>query len=232
MATFTRSEWGSVYPRGGNPIDHPVLEIYVHHYNSAIVAPNTLEGSLARVRDAQRYHVETKGWQDIAYSWLADDLGNLFEGRGWWRTGAHTEGSNSSGYGICWLGDSNVSPPTAAALRAITSCTRSGIALGAVTVAPNILGHRDRALSACPGDVLYALLPTLHAMLLNGQIPSGDDDMTDDERAMLIRIHGVLGNDQPGWGRPPSINDVVTIFADRLTAIDARIEAIAAKLGI
>lgn len=68
------------------------------------------------------------------------------------------------------------------------------------------------------------LVAQMAARIIGGQQPEGAD-MTDDERAMLIRVHGVLGNDYPGFGRPPTINDVVAILSGRLDQVDAALAA-------
>ena len=91
MKVYTRRDWGSAYGPGGYQLGQ-VPEGYVHHYNSGISPPRTVADAMARVRAAQVYHAVTQGWGDIGYSWLVDDLGNAYEGRGWWRTGAHTYG--------------------------------------------------------------------------------------------------------------------------------------------
>ena len=181
---YSRADWGSEYPRGGNVINGPVGEVYVHHYNSGISPPQTVADSMARVLGGQRYHAATQGWGDIGYSWLVDDLGNIFEGRGWWRTGAHTYGHNSKGYGICWLGDSNVSKPTHAALGAIAETVRLGINAGALHAAPTIVAHRDRVPdTSCCGDVMYAQLDEIRGLVagrgpvrVNPPQLAGEDD--------------------------------------------------------
>ena len=45
------------------------------------------------------------GWDDIGYSFLAGDDGNIYEGRGWDRVGAHTKGYNSRGLAVSFMGN-------------------------------------------------------------------------------------------------------------------------------
>jgi hypothetical protein len=202
MTLLSRTDWGSDRPTGGYTIAGPVDEIYIHHYNSGIAPVTNVVDGRDRVQGAQRYHAITRGWGDIGYSWLVDDVGNIYEGRGWWRTGAHTQNYNSKGYGICWLGDSNVADPSAAALRAIAEVVADGIRVGAVTPAPAIVAHRDRVASDCCGDPMYALLPVIRRLAREAETgtttsppPVGDGD-DDDMRAWLtpdgaiIYVHG------------------------------------------
>lgn len=168
MNIYVRADWGSTLPPGGYPMAKPVDEAYVHHYNSGIESPTTLQGSMSRVRGAQQYHASL-GWSDIGYSWLVDNMGNVFEGRGWNHTGAHTYGWNSKGYGICWLGDSNVSPPSDKALAAIAEVIKMGISEGWISPNPTIVAHRDRVPdTSCCGDVMYGQLGTIRELVSSG----------------------------------------------------------------
>lgn len=48
--------------------------------------------------------MDSNGWSDIGYSFLIGGDGNIYEGRGWNVLGAHTQGYNSVGYGVCFIG--------------------------------------------------------------------------------------------------------------------------------
>jgi hypothetical protein len=199
MTYYTRAEIGYRSAKlGGFPMGGPVQEAYVHHFNSGIQAENTVAGAMARCRNAQDYHI-SKGWGDIGYSFLVDELGNIYEGRGWFRTGAHTYGYNDDGYGICWLGDSNVKTPSTAALRAIAECIHMGQAVGAlvpnVTVlAAHTVAHRDRVPdTSCCGDPMYAQLPEIRTYVLGltPQTPTTQpqaQEEEDDMRFTAFRI--------------------------------------------
>lgn len=166
MTVYLRADWGSAFPLGGNVISGPVSEAYVHHWNSNIFPEVLVASAKARVLAGQFYHAITNGWSDIGYSWMVDDLGNAYEGRGWFRTGAHTYLFNSKGYGICWLGDSNVQTPSAAALAGIASVIREGIAVKAIRPNPTIVAHRDRVPdTSCCGNPLVAKLDVIRQMV-------------------------------------------------------------------
>lgn len=241
-AFFSRADIGYGFPRAGYTVSWPMAEIYLHHFDSGIQAPQTVEESLSRLINADRYHAVTQGWAGIGYSWAVDDLGNIFECRGWWQTGAHTWNHNSKGYGIVWLGDSYTSLPSPLAVEAFGSIVRKGVADGAVVPFPTIAAHRDRVPDTdCCGSPMYGMLDQFRQAAWYGTTPrpdplgpvrpptpppTGDDDMTDEERTMLIQVHGVLGNAYPGWGRPPSINDILAIFSARFDDIDKRLGAL------
>jgi peptidoglycan recognition protein len=57
------------------------------------------------VKGFQDYHMDTNGWSDIGYNFLVGGDGNIYEGRGWIRVGAHTPGYNINSMGICLIGN-------------------------------------------------------------------------------------------------------------------------------
>jgi peptidoglycan recognition protein len=56
------------------------------------------------VQGFQDYHMDSNGWSDIGYNFLVGGDGNIYEGRGWERVGAHAPGYNSNSMGICFIG--------------------------------------------------------------------------------------------------------------------------------
>lgn len=173
MTVYLRADWGSTGAPGGYDLPGPVSEVYVHHFNSGIQPARTVDEAKARMRSAQAYH-RSLGWGDIGYSWCVDYSGNIYEGRGWNRTGAHTYGYNSKGYGICGLFDSNVYPPSDEMTAAIAEITRAGIELGKISARPTIVAHRDRVPdTACCGDPMYLRLDDIRRQAYGAPAPAG-----------------------------------------------------------
>jgi len=102
MDYVTREQWGAI--DSGKPLKgfwRKVQGIVVHHSSGPSHDPWN------RVRGHDRYHVNTKGWDSIAYNWLvSDETGEIFEGRGWHR-GAATRGWNSKTISVALIGDSD-----------------------------------------------------------------------------------------------------------------------------
>jgi hypothetical protein len=94
---------------------HHSMGLFVH-WSAGRTAASSQEG-IRRVRATQRYHMG-KGWADIGYSWLVDDAGTIYEGRGWGVEGAHTRAWNTRSHACCWLGGPG-HDPTSAAMGAI-----------------------------------------------------------------------------------------------------------------
>jgi hypothetical protein len=140
-----RAQWGAdVSRRGAIEFDPVVEKLVVHHTGID-------DGSgdwAAQVRHI--YEFETaSGYRDIAYHFLVDPNGTVYEGRwardyppgvepdgqdsrGWSVRGGHARGSNPRTIGIVLLGDYTTSVPSAAALASIISvltwkCARWGL---------------------------------------------------------------------------------------------------------
>ena len=123
MKLITRTQWGArasvsriatVWSRR--------TEFVVHHSEG----PTTQS-----VRSIQDFHMDVRKWSDIAYNFLVRDDGTIFEGRGWLVVGAHAKSHNTSGIGVCYIGQN---APTEAAKRSIRvlydyACDQAGHAL-------------------------------------------------------------------------------------------------------
>lgn len=72
--------------------------------HTATETADTQAGMVYMVRNIQCFHIESRRWHDIAYNFLVGNDGNVYEGRGWQRIGAHTHGYNSRGIGISFVG--------------------------------------------------------------------------------------------------------------------------------
>lgn len=140
--------------------------------------------------------MDSRRWDDIAYSFLVDDNGAVYEGRGAGVVGSHTGGDNSASHAICFMGDFSKRNPTDESLSAAAQLVAHGRAEGWW---PNHItgGHRTApgAQTACPGDRLLRKLPRINelaAALLRPPTPK-EDDMPlglsiDDDRRTEIRL--------------------------------------------
>ncbi|MFF7146036.1 peptidoglycan-binding protein [Streptomyces nodosus] len=152
---ISRAEWGARPwdndPRSSGPAAVALAsrtEWFVH-YDGA--TPITRTGyAIPRAIEAEHL---ANGWAGIGYSFVVDQAGNAYEGRGWGRQGAHCPGHNVSGLSvqIAVGGDQEPTPAALATARALydEACQRTGR-----TLAPK--GHRDGIATLCPGARLYA----------------------------------------------------------------------------
>jgi peptidoglycan recognition protein len=99
----------------------------------------------------------TNGWADIGYNFCVGDPGQIYEGRGYGRQGAHAPGFNQRALGHCFFGEHTSVLPTSAALtntQNFITCSRNN---GFLTSGHWVSTHRgDRQSStACPGNALH-----------------------------------------------------------------------------
>lgn len=189
----TRAEWGARPPRWTGSM---VRFDGCHSHHG--VGPG--QPSMSIWRGYQSYHMNSLGWPDIAYNYGYDSEGTIYEGRGWGRDGAHTFGYNNTSYGFCFIGDSNVAPPTGKALRALLCLARLAEAHH------NKDGYRRDHIDAgrlsgsatsCPGNGLYGKFaampkgyrPTNPPAKPNPAVPvpPGEDPDTMKPKMMTVR---------------------------------------------
>lgn len=157
----TRAEWGARPPAWGPyPVDAmPTPELWLHHTASA----GSDEVSMRAIQD---FHMDVRGWSDIAYSFLIDNDApdvDTFIGRGAGIAGGHTLGHNEHSHAICVIGDYTSVPPHEDTLEAISKLVAYGYQEGWWPLGFTG-GHRDAsgANTSCPGDALWPLIGSIN----------------------------------------------------------------------
>ncbi|NXL67731.1 PGRP2 amidase, partial [Chordeiles acutipennis] len=163
-AIVPRCMWGA-RPYRGTPklLTLPLSSIYIHHTFVPSTPCRTFTACARAMRAMQRFHQDTRGWDDIGYSFVVGSDGYLYQGRGWHWVGAHTKGYNSKGYGVGYVGDFSATlpdPDTIALVRDefLTCAVRTG------RLHPNytLRGHRQMGHTDCPGNSLFHEIETWH----------------------------------------------------------------------
>ncbi|MFM7069891.1 MAG: peptidoglycan recognition protein [Actinomycetes bacterium] len=182
-----RAEWGARAP-AGSPRYATTLKLAVVHH-SATGNAYTQSQVPSILRSIQAYHMDGRGWSDIAYNFVVDKFGTVWEGRGGGIErpviGAHAMGFNTSTVGVMVLGDYTQAGvvPSAGALESVsrvigwkfalhridpatrTSFTSGGsttISAGTVVDLPRVVGHKDVGATGCPGSV-YGYLGSIRS---------------------------------------------------------------------
>ncbi len=154
-----RAEWGAV--PAAKPYSPMTPErITVHHTESD--QPLSRESAIDELQATQRFHQNGRGWIDIAYHYLIDGGGRIWEGRPMAVVGAHVKEKNDGNVGISMMGDfsKGKKKPTVAQMASLTRLTRWLSATYAIP-ADRVKGHRDQEITECPGDALYIQLDEL-----------------------------------------------------------------------
>ncbi len=153
-----RQDW-QARPAGSGMQPHTIRQLTVHH--SAVVARG---GDGPRhLRQYQDLHMDRRGWPDIAYHVAVDRDGRVFELRPWDLVGDTGTSYDPAGHFLLLLdGNFDEQEPAPAQFDAaarVLAWASGHFAVGLDTVT----GHRDHAVTACPGDALYRRLDELAA---------------------------------------------------------------------
>ena len=176
-----RSAWGA----NESIVRYPsrigeVTGAMVHH--TATGNTYTAEQVPAVLRSIQAFHVNERGWNDIAYNVLIDRFGRAWEGRS---GGVHravvgsddTDVTNQRLTNISLLGNHEEVAPTAATMEPLAQVVAwkllrhgvdphgrtwgSGGREGGRVDLPAIHGHRDERPTLCPGRYVYSQMDAL-----------------------------------------------------------------------
>jgi hypothetical protein len=155
VQAICKSAWGGREPSGALT-SHTIERMTVHHTEAVL---RTNRDAPARARAHQRFHMDDRGWADLAYHFLVDANGHVYEGRPVTAVGDTGTNYDPSGHLlVCAEGDFNRQGVSEAQVAAVADV----LAWGAVTFgvdASTIRGHRDWAPSTtCPGDAFYPLI--------------------------------------------------------------------------
>ena len=158
VTVYTRKDWGANPPRKPPSalLDRDIDELVVHYSSMDAERRRDHRDCPTVVRNIQRYHQETKRWNDIAYNWLTCQHGGVFEGRKWNVMSAATYGANGHTQAVCFLGGDvanrdDVTPDGRAALTHVVRDFHQHIGAG-----KQVGCHRDHVNTTCPGNELTA----------------------------------------------------------------------------
>lgn len=177
LKVISREEWGARPPRSRVAMKLPAPKTAIHHTAGAHPARPDVpkfkrptagqrlfqKRAAEYMRGVQAFHMDGRGWSDIAYSFIIfrGYFGRLwvFEGRGWGVVGAHTEGHNSTTHALAFVGDFTKDRPAKKSLLAARIMLDRGIKRGAISGRRSSHptgGHQDfaGAQTACPGTNL------------------------------------------------------------------------------
>lgn len=150
---ISRKEWGARDASTSTLPTRPAPWYVIHHTAGASCSTKT--ACSAEMRAIQNLHINGNGWADIGYNFVIGGDGNVYEGRGWGKQGAHAPGYNTNSVGISLIGTFTNGLPVQAALNAAHQLIACGVSLGHVKSNYGIIGHRQAVSTECPGNSLY-----------------------------------------------------------------------------
>lgn len=169
MKLITRAEWRARRPESRTALV-PAFGTTVH-YEGPRMGSFPHESCPAKVRGIQAFHMDARGWVDIAYTAIVCPHGYTFEGR--WagvRTAANgTNDGNAAAYAVCLLmgvGDELAAEALAELVDVIDFLDLHAAAGSGAN------GHRDWKPTACPGEPAYRSLPAIRTALERRRHPA------------------------------------------------------------
>lgn len=156
MRIVTRQAWQARPPAHQVPLAPTAIRELVFHYTAANADEQADHVNCARrVRGIQAFHMDSRGWADIAYSFIVCKHGYVFEGRGWDVRTAATGTANDWTLAACFLGDDTAGRDdvTLAGREAMLDVARAF--RQRYGQHRKFSGHRDHMSTACPGDEIY-----------------------------------------------------------------------------
>ncbi len=166
---ISRQEWGARPPNGSYSTMPYYDKLTIHH--AAGWGAKTLQEGIAAVKSIQDFHIDGRGWTDIAYHFLIDKAGNIFQGRPETVIGAHVMNHNTGNLGVCILGCYHPSYTAYPCNDQLTQESRDAAVHLFAWLADKfdykdrvLLGHRDYydyEHTSCPGNNIHRLLPEI-----------------------------------------------------------------------
>lgn len=158
MPLVSRTQWGARPPRPGaatSMVAHP--SITVHWEGEGWHYPWDHSTCDDKVRGIQNFHMDGRGWSDIAYNYLNCPHGYTYEGRGYnKRSSANGNDTwNMASYATQAMWGSNAGAKVPNALKDALLFSFE-ILRSRGTATSVVKGHRDWHSTDCPGDELYA----------------------------------------------------------------------------
>ena len=186
---LAREAWAGGQARPVHAPTYGTIDLaFVHH----TVNPNGYSAAEvpALLVSIFNYHVHVRGFWDIAYNFIIDLYGGIWEGRAGGIDmpviGAHAGAYNAESTGVAVLGDFMNVVPSAAAIASLERLLAWKLSLhgvptegratvvvdpksayytpfppGAHVSLPRIAGHRDGDSTDCPGNAFYGQLPAI-----------------------------------------------------------------------
>jgi N-acetylmuramoyl-L-alanine amidase-like protein len=195
---ITRAMWGAKerYRNCGPYYSPRVKMAFVHHTANANSYSRSQSAGIMRA--IYWYHTKGLGWCDIAYNFLVDKYGQVFEGRYGGMTkpvqpGA-TKGFNTGSVAVSAIGNYQIARPTSALIRSIErvlawrldwahvdpsasvwmmsrGSTGNKYPPGQWVRFRTIAGHRNAGYTSCPGKYLYAHMATIRSAVYKMGLP-------------------------------------------------------------
>ena len=140
-----------------------VERITVHHEGNPqpnfAVSPKDVEKAINKI---QKVHFKVLRAGDIAYHYIIDRAGRVWQGRDIRYQGAHAKHNNRHNIGIMCLGNFELQEPSGLQVASLEALCRS-LMQGYSIPPEKLYGHRELKSTACPGRNLFPYVKKIRA---------------------------------------------------------------------
>ena len=179
-----------------------VSKVFIHHTVS-----NPSSDPAKDAREIQNFHMNSRGYADIAYTWLVHPDGTVIEGRmigDKAAQGAHTLNHNSTSIAISAIGNYEENEPSETLMQGMRDALQYAKNKGQITDSPTIRPHKDVYPTQCAGKYLIAKI---------GEI-GGGSNVTAPPVVPVVSVGGAPA--YPGLLKKGSRGDNVRMLQQRL----------------
>jgi N-acetylmuramoyl-L-alanine amidase len=158
MKIITREEWKARPHKNGGRVPHIPTKITIHHQGSGNPKDHVMSSfkGAETIRGIQKFHMESRGYTDIAYHAIIAPNGDIYEGRPFGVAGAHVKNRNTGNIGIMLIGNFEVEKPTDIQLSTLKEVIKYvGKLYPTIPIPTMIFGHKEWQYTDCPGANLY-----------------------------------------------------------------------------
>lgn len=161
LQAIPRNKWADAGPvmTRINPMGR-INRVTIHHEGWKIVTFADATTTADRLELDRRSHLARLGAGDIAYHFMIDRAGRLWQGRDLRYQGAHVAGENENNVGIMVLGNFDLQTPSDAQLATLNRTVNQLVR--AYSISPRrVFTHQELNPTACPGVALQPRVVTM-----------------------------------------------------------------------
>lgn len=167
-----RAEWGARNPDKVCGVAHDPYRMSVHHTAGPV---DDGPDPAARMRQMQAYHIDSNGWCDIGYHFVASQSGLLYQGiSNEARTGIHVGNQNTGNIGISLIGNFQTQTVGQPQFEAVANIVRwVGDTYGIALNRTNVKGHQEwpGQSTSCPGSNMLNRLGEMLTLAGSDPVP-------------------------------------------------------------
>nr|UZC46340.1 PGRP-SA(b) [Protaetia brevitarsis seulensis] len=162
---ISKNRWGGQQASQVQYTVKPLKYVIIHHTSTPTCADE--DNCSRRLVNIQNYHMNQLDFDDIGYNFMIGGDGQIYEGAGWHKQGAHARGWNSKSLGIGFIGDFQTNLPSSKQLDAGKKFLECAVEKGEIEDTYKLIGARTVRPTDSPGTLLFREIQTWRGFTRN-----------------------------------------------------------------